>query len=418
MSKEEVFPGYSRISINIEDIPYLAKEENIDPDDLNRELYKNLYALRSHHYIPSIFEKAINRVTITTDDTHIDLSELKNLLQEYFNLNHYSSYGRLQNIEEKLRENNKNKNYSFQFLSNLMQKEFSTFQPSKINAKHPTQKTIHYHLNKEFMKMTIRKIEFYKDLLRNEKKYSTVNIELDKDKLNLHFAYIIMNHAEKCKESNETVKYKHAINSLVRYLNSNKHLVEEDFSVPLEYRTSGISGILISKGKRYKISKIKNYVDKNLKEIKNESQSKKVEKLNYSFFECDGTKAREILGKYYRNISSSITKEELKEILKRKMKLYDSINYIKLKVGIDSFDGYIGFQLENGYVILDKLYEDKQEGKIATNNAIYIVREEDFEKITKMSKKEAMEAIELGLIKAKRIIHSGDYEEKVKKYTE
>ena len=53
---------------------------------------------------------------------------------------------------------------------------------------------------------------------------------------------------------------------------------------------------------------------------------------------------------------------------------------------------------------------------IFVDNAIYIVREYEFEKITRMSKTQAIEAINLGIIDAKRIFHSGEYEERVKKF--
>ena len=96
--------------------------------------------------------------------------------------------------------------------------------------------------------------------------------------------------------------------------------------------------------------------------------------------------------------------------------VYESLNIIKVKIGIDSFDGYVGLVLDNGKVILDKFYEDRKVGKIANDNAIYIVREEDFEKITKMSKTEAIAAINAGKIDAVRMLHSTHYESRVINY--
>lgn len=149
---------------------------------------------------------------------------------------------------------------------------------------------------------------------------------------------------------------------------------------------------------------------------KNEESNKKFDEYNYSFFECSKEKIRELFSTYKKGIANVDNSEELKEILNRKIALYESLNIVRLKIGIDSFDGYIGLVLDNNKVILDKFFEDIKRGKIATDNAIYIIRSEDFEKVTRMSKTEAMEAINLGFIDAIRIFHSGDYEKRVKSY--
>ena len=119
---------------------------------------------------------------------------------------------------------------------------------------------------------------------------------------------------------------------------------------------------------------------------------------------------------FTKSLSGHDNSEELKEILRRKLALYESLNIIKVKIGIDSFDGYVGLVLDNGKVILDKFYEDRKTGTIATDNALYIVQLADFEKITKMSKTEAIKAINAGEINAVRMLHNKNYEHRVKSY--
>ena len=150
--------------------------------------------------------------------------------------------------------------------------------------------------------------------------------------------------------------------------------------------------------------------------LRKQKKEDNIDIYDYSFFECSEEKAREMFASFTKSLSDHDNSEELKEILRRKLALYESLNIIKVKIGIDSFDGYVGLVLDNGKVILDKFYEDRKVGKIANDNAIYIVREEDFEKITKMSKTEAIAAINAGKIDAVRMLHSTHYESRVINY--
>ncbi len=142
-----------------------------------------------------------------------------------------------------------------------------------------------------------------------------------------------------------------------------------------------------------------------------------VEKITHTFLESKEVTHREILSKFYKLGTSSKSEEEKKQLLKRKLEYYNKLDIVKIKIGVDSFEGYLGLCLKDGTVILDKLFENVSTGLIATNQAIYLTDESEFEKVTSLAKKECIEQIKQGKIKAKRIIHRGSWEDRIKKET-
>lgn len=419
MDYERLLNGYVNLPINAISYPKYLLNDNNKQGNLS-ELNIYLYELFKSFEIDFYRQNMITNIKITKDGLLFDLTNLKKWLSEYFKIELDDN---LPEKLDKLEEDIKNGKYTILHITPLMGKAFDNYSLKRHISPKAKESTIHRARRKEFMKKTMRDIRFFKDLYLNESKYSKVNDIFDQDKVNLYLAYVIMYYAIQCKRNDEEKKHKHALKYLYEYVKDNQLLLENEFSINWEEydRNGNVISVWYEKGLRqkspYKISEIDNYVKRNLpKKSEDKEKTDTTEKFNFSFFECDGIKGREILGKYFRYSQERDNSEELKEILSRKMKLYESLNYVKVKVGVDSFNGYVGFQLDNGFIILDKLYEDINEGKIATDNAIYIVREDEFEKITKMSKTRAIEAINLGIIDAKRIFHSGEYEERVKKY--
>lgn len=243
-----------------------------------------------------------------------------------------------------------------------------------------------------------------KKLCENEEDYSNVPNIFNEDKVGLSLAYLIVNHLKLSKEVGREDKVLKDLVYLREYLSNNKDLIESGYAVPIFGK------------KPYMIAYVNSVVKAN-SEKKVISTDKNIERHNYSFFECDEVKSREILDNLYEHSFYGDNTPDLKEILKRKISFYEDLDFTNIKIGKDSFDGYIGFELPEGFVILDKFYDDIRRGIIARDNAIYIVSKGDFRRITKMSKTEAIEAINSKKINAKRIIHSGEYEDKVKEYT-
>lgn len=419
MDYERLLNGYVSLPINAISYPKYLLDDNNKQGNLS-ELNIYLYELFNSFEIDFYRQNMITNIKITKDGLLFDLTNLKKWLSEYFKIELDDN---LPEKLDKLEEDIKNGKYTILHITPLMGKAFDNYSLKRHISPKAKESTIHRARRKEFMKKTMRDIRFFKDLYLNELKYSKVNDIFDQDKINLYLAYVIMDYAIQCKRNNEEKKHKHALKYLYEYVKNNQLLLQDEFSIKWEEydRNGNVISVWYEKGLRqkspYKISEIDDYVKRNLpKKSEDKEKIDITEKFNFSFFECDGIKGREILGKYFRYSQEKDNSEELKEILSRKIKLYESLNYVKVKVGVESFDGYVGFQLDNGFIILDKLFEDINDGKIAVDNAIYIVRADEFEKITRMSKTQAIEAINLGIIDAKRIFHSGEYEERVKKF--
>ena len=212
-----------------------------------------------------------------------------------------------------------------------------------------------------------------------------------------------MLYARQCEKNRDTVNNEHALNYIREFLAKNPTIVDNNLTIHFGKR-------LVRK--EYSIQELVRFVSARLPKKTKENAS--IDTYSYSFFECDKEKIQEVFTSATRAILTTDNSEELRTLLSRKLSLYESLNIIKVKIGADSFDGYIGMVLDNGKVILDKFFDDRKTGKIATDNAIYIINEEDFEKVTRMSKSETIEAINKGLISAVRFFHSGDYERRVK----
>ena len=102
------------------------------------------------------------------------------------------------------------------------------------------------------------------------------------------------------------------------------------------------------------------------------------------------------------------TVQQLLDILLEKKEFFDRSDPTLRIMGKNSFDGYIGFLYSNGFVVLEKFFEDSKSGKIATNQAIYVMDVDDFSRLTMLSKNNII-ANKL----CKRFIHKGDWQSKV-----
>ena len=90
-----------------------------------------------------------------------------------------------------------------------------------------------------------------------------------------------------------------------------------------------------------------------------------------------------------------------------KNKFYNqTMPLIRVK-GLKDYQGYIGYIYENGEVILDKFFESSKP-YTATGDAIYNLRIENFDKLTKLDKKALRNNPNV-----KRIVHSKNWENKV-----
>ena len=235
------------------------------------------------------------------------------------------------------------------------------------------------------------------------------------DKFSLVVATTIMNLAIKNKDNKAL--HKNALKYLDEYVKNNKYLVSKNFG--LEKRYNDVLGI--STLKKYEVSSIVDFInssseekDEEIIQDKKEVESENINKYNYSFMEYDSKeKSREVLGTYKKLGNNEVNNETATKVLNDKISFYENLGYEKIRVGVDSFDGYVGFELDNGVVILDKFFENMETGKIAVDEAIYITTTDEFDKVTKLSKSKCMEKIKNKELNVTRVIHQEGWQDRV-----
>lgn len=101
--------------------------------------------------------------------------------------------------------------------------------------------------------------------------------------------------------------------------------------------------------------------------------------------------------------------EKLANLYLEKKSLYESSDPYSILRGIKTFDGYYAYVYPNGKVILDKYFENVSTGRLAKDNAIYVMNFNDFYELSHLTKREL-----ISHPSCYRIIHAGNWQEKVK----
>lgn len=397
MDYKKLLGNYDRLTIRMKDIELLSDVDFLNIRFLNSDLGDLFNTF-------DIDDKIIKHLYIKPNGIEFILTNLIDILCEYFNIeNDENKIDNLNNLLETITEKSI---MGIASDSKLMKENYDNYKLKNFLPENTSNKKKKLHKNREFAIKTKSNIRSFIDLILNEKRYSTVNdLLFNEEKLNLYLAHNVMEYSKHCKKNQEELNYNYSLKYLIYYIENNKELLDNNFELNINNHL------------KYSIGNIQQYINSQniIRKSSSELDVKKQKKNNYNFFECDKSKSREILKKIIRLIQENRDNDKLIDLLKRKIELYDSLNYINMKIGNDSYEGYIGFTLENGYVVLDKLFDNLKEYKIATKNAIYIIKETDFDKVTKMTKTQTMEAINLGTVEAKRIIHRGNFEDQVVK---
>lgn len=138
-------------------------------------------------------------------------------------------------------------------------------------------------------------------------------------------------------------------------------------------------------------------------------------KLNWDFLlpndEMIGNNILNDILKSYSNLSEEERKikyNKAKELFMEKKKIFDSSKPYLILKGKNTFDGYIGYLYSNGKVILEKFFENSKIGKVAENQAIYVM---NISKFYELSIKSKSDIIENNL--CLRIVHQGNWQKKV-----
>lgn len=118
------------------------------------------------------------------------------------------------------------------------------------------------------------------------------------------------------------------------------------------------------------------------------------------------------LNRKYRHLTPKEREEKIKEayaLYERKINFFENTDYVEKIYGIGQFNGYIAYFYPNGEVLMEKFFNDYAESLPAKNEAIYNLKIQDFESLSKLSKPKLMKDS-----RCKRIIHAGRWEDKAK----
>lgn len=252
------------------------------------------------------------------------------------------------------------------------------------------------YFKRKFNKSLVTLIDTFIDLLSNNQKYS--RLDVGENVVNLFIAHSIMLDCKKWQSWQDKDRLKYFFDLLTQFISEHYDLFISDFTY-----------------KDIHARDIAKYMGIDFSERVEEPKDSSIEKFDYTFFESKEVPSEKLFSSIIGLARHEKEKRDLVPFLERKIALYRSLGYERIMVGKESFNGYIGFVLGNGYIILDKLFESLESCNIAIDNAIYIIREEDFNVVTRYSKTEMVTLINEGTIDAKRVIHVGDYESRVKK---
>lgn len=227
---------------------------------------------------------------------------------------------------------------------------------------------------------------------------------VDEEKLELVLAYIVKEAAEKLPQDSNL--YKDALNYLNNYIREREELGYPGFNII--HKCCNSYGIYETK--EYSVSEIYTYFYK--EESRNTENANK-SLLPISFVDLgNSNKSREVLSKYFQ-IGTIVNNGNIDKLLEEKKTYYEELGYEKICVGVNSFDGYLGFCLDNGVVILDKIYEDSEKGIPAVDQAVYITTINEFDKVVNLTKAECMEKIKNKELNVVRVIHKEGWQDRV-----
>jgi len=106
--------------------------------------------------------------------------------------------------------------------------------------------------------------------------------------------------------------------------------------------------------------------------------------------------------------NNSVKQKEAYE--SRKTRVIEGFNYlinlepVRTFKGLGKFEGYIGFEFENGIVIFEKVYDEL--GNISLHNATYVMNKYNFKRLSKFTKSQIMFILKQSKTGIKRIYHT------------
>ena len=269
--------------------------------------------------------------------------------------------------------------------------------------------------------------------------YQKYDLVIEKDKLELYIANQFIINAELSKDIEDKQRYIYYISNYFRENKERKTATHprikvgsvDNENVPKHKRTDGIVVTPNSIYQRFRKMMVEN---------------PKLKMIDFSKFDFSGMNLDEVESLVLRylneltvnweiipeeEIESSITKgirentkhltEEEKQIKRERMldlyiekkEFFATTNPLFRVKGKETFDGYVGYIYPNGKVILEKFYKNASNSQVSTGDAIYVLDIGDFYRLSHFTKKVLMNDERVD-----RIVHSGDWQSKVRKIVE
>ena len=117
--------------------------------------------------------------------------------------------------------------------------------------------------------------------------------------------------------------------------------------------------------------------------------------------------------KHLTEEEKQIKRERMLDLYIEKKEFFATTNPLFIVKGKETFDGYVGYIYPNGKVILEKFYKNASNSQVSTGDAIYVLDIGDFYRLSHFTKKVLMNDERVD-----RIVHSGDWQSKVRKIVE
>ena len=111
-----------------------------------------------------------------------------------------------------------------------------------------------------------------------------------------------------------------------------------------------------------------------------------------------------------RTLMNNDELNNLQEVGKSKNDFYESTNYVAKVVGLGKYKGYVVYIYNNGKVVLDMEYDPNRPTVTAIGNAAYIVSVCDFERLSRLTKRELQKNPSV-----KKICHTKKWQENIDK---
>lgn len=243
----------------------------------------------------------------------------------------------------------------------------------------------------------------YKELIEQRNYNDYLMKYFDKDKVAMLAAYYFIEQSKTTEDEEEKRKYLKVVEKYLKSSYDKKKILRySDYQIDIFIL---VKNYLKEKyNKDIDLSQIKS-IDRLLKIV----ESMKEDSVDWVIIPggTDLSRVGTTSSKSYRQlVLPEVELEHLRKVGRIKNEYYESTNYLAKVLGLMKYRGYVAYIYPNGEILIDREYVEETP-RSATGCAIYNLRVEDFETLSKLDKTHLMHNK-----KVKRIIHSGNWKKK------